>query len=99
MPAEKGIPKPEASAKRLDVRDFDSRNAWGWLSEDERMIMSKEGTTYVDVDLVRLSFDIFLRQYNLSIHQIDGKRLLRWLRHIKDHQGKWDMDDIEKLEH
>ena len=98
MPAEKGIPKPEASAKRLDVRDYDSRTAWGWLSEDERMIMSKEGTTYVDVELVCLSFDKFLRQYNLSIHQIDGKRMLRWLRHIKDHQGKWDMDDIEILE-
>ena len=77
MPAEKGIPKPEASAKRLDVR-----TAWGWLSEDERMIMTKEGTTYVDVELVCLSFDTFLRQYNLSIHQIDGKRLLRWMRHM-----------------
>ena len=77
MPAEKGIPKPEASAKRLDVR-----TAWGWLSEDERMIMTKEGTTYVDVELVCPSFDTFLRQYNLSIHQIDGKRLLRWMRHM-----------------
>jgi len=28
MPAEKGIPKPEASAKRMDVRDYDSRTAW-----------------------------------------------------------------------
>ena len=45
MPAEKGIPKPEASAKRMD-----------------------------------------------------GKRLLRWLRHIKDHQGEWYMDDIKQLE-
>ena len=98
MPAEKGIPKPEASAKRLDVRDYDVRTAWGWLTEDERMIMSKEGTTYVDVELVCLSFDKFLQQYNLSIHQIDGKRLLRWMRHIRDHQGKWDMDDIERLE-
>ena len=98
MPAEKGIPKPEASAKRLDVRDYDSRSAWGWLSEDGQMIMSKEGVTYVDVELVRLSFDAFLQQYNLSIHQIDGKRLLRWLRHIKDHQGEWNMDDIEALE-
>ena len=42
--------------------------------------------------------DAFLQQYNLSIHQIDGKRLLRWLRHIKDHQGEWNMDDIEALE-
>ena len=61
MPAEKGIPKPEASAKRLDVRDYDSRTAWGWLSEDGQMIMSKEGVTYVDVELVRLS----LRKLNL----------------------------------
>jgi len=98
MPAEKGIPKPEASAKRLDVRDYDVRTAWGWLSEDEQMIMSKEGTTYVDIELVRLSFDAFLQQYNLSIHQIDGKRLLRWLRHIRDHQGEWNMDDINNLE-
>ena len=63
MPAEKGIPKPEASAKRMDVRDYDSRTAWGWLSEDGQMIMSKEGVTYVDVELVRLSFDAFLQQY------------------------------------
>jgi len=42
MPAEKGIPKPEASARRLDVRNYDSREAWGWLSEDERLIMSKK---------------------------------------------------------
>ena len=43
MPAEKGIPKPEASARRLDVRNYDSREAWGWISEDERLIMTKEG--------------------------------------------------------
>jgi len=98
MPAEKGIPKPEASARRLDVRNYDSREAWGWLSEDERLIMSKEGVAYVDVELVCLKFDEFLKQYNLSIHQIDGKRLLRWIRHISDHQGEWNMDVIEKLE-
>ena len=46
----------------------------------------------------QLSFDAFLQQYNLSIHKTDGKRLLRWMRHIRDHQGKWDMDDIETLE-
>lgn len=57
MPAEKGIPKPEASARRLDVRNYDSREAWGWLSEDERLIMSKEGVAYVDVELVCLKFD------------------------------------------
>jgi hypothetical protein len=50
------------------------------------------------VELVCLSFDKFLQQYNLSIHKTDGKRLLRWMRHIRDHQGKWDMDDIEILE-
>ena len=77
MPAEKGIPKPEASARRLDVRNYDSREAWGWLSEDERLIMSKEGVAYVDVELVCLKFDEFLKEYKLSIHQIDGKRLLR----------------------
>ena len=38
MPTEKGIPKPEASAKRLDVRHYDVRTAQGWLSEDEQMI-------------------------------------------------------------
>ena len=54
MPAEKGIPKPEASARRLDVGNYDSREAWGWLSEDERLIMSKEGVAYVDVELVCL---------------------------------------------
>ena len=70
MPAEKGIPKPEASARRLDVRNYDSREAWGWLSEDERLIMSKEGVTYVDVELVCLKFDEFLKEYNLSIHQL-----------------------------
>ena len=32
--------------------------------------------------------DKFLQQYNLSIHKTDGKRLLRWMRHIRDHQGK-----------
>ena len=95
---EKGIPKPEASARRLDVRNYDSREAWGWLSEDERLIMSKEGVTYVDVELVCLKFDEFLKEYKLSIHQIDGKRLLRWMRHIRDHQGEWDMDDIDLLE-
>ena len=98
MPAEKGIPKPEASARRLDVMNYDSREAWGWLSEDERLIMSKEGVTYVDVELVCLKFDEFLMQYNLYIHQIDGKRLLRWMRHIKDHQGEWNMGEIELLE-
>ena len=62
------------------------------------MVTSKEGFTYVDVELVRLSFDAFLQKYNLSIHQIDGKRLLRWLRHIKDYQGEWNMGDVEFLE-
>jgi len=42
MPAEKGIPKPEASARRLDVRNYDSREAWGWLSEDECLITQQE---------------------------------------------------------
>ena len=51
MPAEKGIPKPEASARRLDVRNYDSREAWGWLSEDERLIMSKEGVAYVEYQI------------------------------------------------
>ena len=36
MPAEKGIPKPKASARRLDVRNYDSREASGWLSERAR---------------------------------------------------------------
>ena len=98
MPAEKGIPKPEASARRLDVRNYDSREAWGWLSEDERLIMSKEGVAYVDVELVCLKFDEFLKEYNLSIHQIDGKRLLRWIRHIKDHLGEWNMASVDSLE-
>jgi len=80
------------------VRNYDSREAWGWLSEDERLIMSKEGITYVDVELVCLKFDEFLKEYNLSIHQIDGKRLLRWMRHIRDHQGEWNMDEVEQLE-
>ena len=62
------------------------------------MIMSKEGVAYVDVELVRLKFDEFLKEYNLCIHQIDGKRLLRWMRHIRDHQGNWDMNEIEALE-
>lgn len=53
---------------------------------------------YVDVELVCPKFDEFLKVYNLSIHQIDGKRLLRWMRHIKDHQGEWDMDGIDRLE-
>jgi len=35
MPAEKGIPKPETSAKRLDVCYYKIRIAWGWLSEDD----------------------------------------------------------------
>ena len=69
----------------------------GWLSEDELLIMSKEGITYVDVELVCLKFDEFLKEYNLSIHQIDGKRLLRWMRHVRDHQGEWNMDNIESL--
>ena len=60
--------------------------------------MSKEGVAYVDVELVRLKFDEFLKEYNLCIHQIDGKRLLRWMRHIRDHQGNWDMNEIEALE-
>jgi hypothetical protein len=28
MPAEKGIPKPEASARRLDVRSYDLRESF-----------------------------------------------------------------------
>ena len=60
--------------------------------------MSKEGVAYVDVELVCLKFDEFLKEYNLSIHQIDGKRLLRWMRHIRDHQGQWDMGNIESRE-
>ena len=58
---EKGM-KPEASARRLDVTGYDSREAWGWLSEDERLIMSKEGVAYVDVELVCLKFDEFLKE-------------------------------------
>ena len=42
MPAEKGIPKPEASARRLGVRNYDSREAPGWLFEDERLITQQE---------------------------------------------------------
>ena len=52
------------------MRNYDSREAWGWLSEDERLIMSKEGVAYVDVELVCLKFDEFLKEYNLSIHQL-----------------------------
>ena len=73
MPAEKGIPKPEASARRLDVRNYDLRGAWRWLSEDERLIMSKEGITYIDVVLVCLKFDEFLKEYNLSIHKLTAR--------------------------
>ena len=69
-----------------------------WLSEDERLIMSKEGVAYIDVELVCPKFDEFLKEYNLSIHQIDGKQLLRWMRHMRDHQGEWDMDGIDRLE-
>ena len=59
--------------------------------------MSKEGVAYVDVELVCLKFDDFLKVYNLSIHQINGKRLLRWMRHNKVHQGEWDMIRIDEL--
>ena len=59
--------------------------------------MSKEGVAYVDVELVCLKFDEFLKEYNLSVHQMDGKRLLRWMRHIRDHQGEWDMGESEPM--
>jgi len=59
--------------------------------------MSKEGVDYVDVELVCLKFDEFLKEYNLSVHQMDGKRLLRWMRHIRDHQGEWDMGEAEPM--
>ena len=91
---------PEAGSLSTATRREELRlkRSLGWLSEDERLIMSKEGVAYVDVELVCLKFDEFLKQYNLSIHQLDGRRLLRWMRHIKDHQGEWDMNDIEQLE-
>lgn len=60
--------------------------------------MVKVSVAYIDVELVCLKFDEFLKEYNLSIHQIDGKRLLRWMRHIRDHQGEWNMDQIDRLE-
>jgi len=61
MPAEKGIPKPESSARRLDVRNYDSREAWGWISEDERLIMSKEGVAYVEPSVAPM----FIRDNNV----------------------------------
>jgi len=36
MPAEKGIPNPETSAKRLDVRDYGIRTAWAGYLEMSR---------------------------------------------------------------
>ena len=59
--------------------------------------MSKEGVAYVDVELVCLKFDEFLKEYNLSIHQIDDRRLLQWMRYMRDHQGEWNMYDIGLL--
>ena len=44
-----------------------------------------------------LKFDEFLIEYKLSIHRIDGKRLLRWVKHQRS-RGEWDMEDIERLE-
>ncbi len=65
MPAEKGIPKPEASARRLDVRNTDSREARGWYYKDELLNMIKRGVTYAEVEIVCLMFDELLKDYNL----------------------------------
>ena len=65
---------------RLDVevlRLRDTSEAWGWLScLDERLIMSKEGVAESMLNWSCLKgLMSFSRNHNLSIHQIDGKRL------------------------
>ena len=98
MPAEKGIPKPKASARRLDVRNYDLREAWGCLPKDERLIMIKEGVAYVDIELVCLKFDEFLKKYKLSIHQLDAGRPLAGCGISVTIKANGHMDDFESLE-
>ena len=98
MPAEKGIPKPEANCQRIDVRHYDSREAWGWISEDEQFLMSKDGKVYMDIELVCISFDENWQKYNLEIHKHDGKRILRWMRQIADFTNRLSIEDIDVLE-
>ena len=57
MPAEKGIPKPEFNCVKLDRRMYDSRQTWGWVSEDSRYIVNHDGEVFYRMDPIDLEWE------------------------------------------
>ena len=98
MPAPKGIPIPEGEATRLDLRVYDSRTTWGWASDDDRLVATHSGEVLFAIDPECMSWDERSGDLMLSIHPIDARRLLRWMRHSSEHRGNFPSEAIRILE-
>ena len=85
MPAPKGIPTPEAGAVRLDERIGDSRTTLGWISNDDELVATHEGKVLLAIDPSEMQWDERTGMMTISLNQMDGHRLLRWMRHCAEH--------------
>ena len=99
MPAEKGIPKPEFNCDKLDKRVYDSRTTWGWVSEDKRYIVNHDGEVYYRMDPIDLEWEEDKPELNITVHRIDAKRIIRWIRHANEMLGNVDPPSIQHLEY
>ena len=98
MPAPKGIPAPEAGAIRLDLRIGDSRTTWGWVSEDEVLVATHDGKVMLMVEPSELQWDGRTGDMKQVMHQLDGRRLVRWMRHCAEYLGQDTTQFIQDLE-
>ena len=98
MPAPKGIPIPEAGAVRLDERVGDSRMTLGWISGDDEMVATHEGKVLRAIDPSEMQWDERTGMMTISLNQIDGHLLLRWMRHCAEHLDRNPSDFIQELE-
>ena len=86
--ARTGPPPPEPNWDRIDLRGLNStRHAWGYLSPDDKAIVSDRGRVYILVDEGMLEKLSNKRSYGLKIM---GKmaailqRCLRWSRIVQE---------------
>ncbi len=98
MPAPKGIPIPEAGAVRLDERVGDSRMTLGWISGDDEMVATHEGKVLLAIEPSEMQWDERTGMMTISLNQMDGHRLLRWMRHCAEHLDRNPSDFIQELE-
>ena len=98
MPAEKGIPKPEFNCEKLDRRVYDSRQTWGWVSDDRRYIVNHNGEVYYRMDPIDLNWEEDKPGLKISVHRIDARRIIRWIRHAQEMSGVVDSPSIQHLE-